>query len=353
MPDGCYVQEDIFEDDGFGNAVALKLKVALKVAGETLTADFTGTNPQAKGAINLPVSMTKAMVYGALKLLVDPDVLLNVGFVRPLQVLAPLGTLLNPRFPAAVAGRASLAFRVSDMVFRALAKVLPERVPVVGEGGDVLHFTGQTADGRAFAAMDGFFGGWGGRPRKDGIDGVTPMTFGSYGTTPAEMLEREYPLVVEGFGYVPDTGGAGKQRGSVSVYRQWRFLQSGKLMVRTNRLTRACEGMGGGQSGALSQNILNPGTEHVELALQTHMHLEVKPGDRLYHAISGSGGLGDPWERAPEKVLADVKDEKVTIFAAREEYGVVIDPPSLSIDWEQTTRLRQSRLTSQPRVAAD
>lgn len=351
IPDGQYIQEDIFEDDGFGNHVALKLKVALLVARDTLTADFAGSDPQAKGAINMPLSMTKAMVYGALKLMVSPDILLNSGFVRPLSVAVPLGSLLNPRYPAAVGGRASLAFRVSDMVFRALAKALPERVPVVGEGGDVLHFIGSGADGRSFTAMDGFFGGWGGRPTKDGIDGVTPMTFGSYGTTPAEMLEREYPLVVDGFGYVPDSGGAGKHRGSLSVYRQWRFLRSGTIMVRTNRPSRPCEGLAGGQPGALSQNILNPGRDDVTLPRQTHLHLEVKPGDRVFHAISGSGGHGDPWQREPEQVLRDVHDEKVTVEAAREQYGVVIDPQNFIIDWQQTHRLRQNKQANESRTA--
>ncbi len=353
MPDGMYVQEDLFEDDGFGNEVALKLKVTLQITGDQLTADFTGTDPQAKGAINMPLSMTKAMVYGALKLIVSPDILLNSGFVRPMTVHVPLGSLLNPRFPAAVGGRASLAFRVSDMVFRALAQALPEKVPVVGEGGDVLHFIGHGADGRPFAAMDGFFGGWGGRPNKDGIDGVTPMTFGSYGTTPAEMLEREYPLVVDGFGYVPDSGGPGKHRGSLSVYRQWRFLQPGTIMVRTNRPSRPCEGLAGGHPGALSQNVLNPEHAPVDLPRQTHLHLEVRPGDRVFHAISGSGGHGDPWEREPEHVLRDVLDEKVTVDAAREQYGVVLDPQALTVDWEQTQRLRQSLQAREQQAATD
>ena len=179
------------------------------------------------------------------------------------------------------------------------------------------------------------------------------MTFGSYGTTPVELLEREYPLVVDGFGYVPDSGGPGKHRGSLSVYRQWRFLQPGTVMIRTNRLSRPCDGLAGGQPGALSQNILNPQSDSQELPQQTHMHLEVKSGDCIFHAISGSGGHGDPWEREPEKVLTDVKDEKVTLVGAREHYGVVIDPETLSIDWEQTKRLRQSHQPRTPLVAAD
>ena len=352
IPPGEYVHEDVFEDDGFGtDAAAMPIKLTLRVEDDTLSVDFTGTSPQARGAINLPLSMTKATVYGTIKSIVGEDVLPNVGFIRPIQVITEPGSLVNPRFPAAVGGRAPLFFRVFDMLFRVLAKALPDRTPIPGEGGDVLHLTGEKADGTPYAMMDIFFGGWGGRPKKDGIDGVAPMSFGSYGTIPAELLEREYPLVIDGFGYVPDTAGAGKYRGSLSIYKQWRFLQPGKAMVRTNRLLRASDGMAGGQPGALSTNILNPGDENQELPRKAHMHLDVKPGDRIYHVVCASGGHGDPLEREPEKVLADVKDEKLTIGHARKQYAVVIDPQDLTVDWEQTDALRQER--SIPVAAAD
>ena len=352
IPPGEYVHEDVFEDDGFGtDAAAMPIKLTLRVEDDTLSVDFTGTSPQARGAINLPLSMTKATVYGTIKSIVGEDVLPNVGFIRPIQVITEPGSLVNPRFPAAVGGRAPLFFRVFDMLFRVLAKALPDRTPIPGEGGDVLHLTGEKADGTPYAMMDIFFGGWGGRPKKDGIDGVAPMSFGSYGTIPAELLEREYPLVIDGFGYVPDTAGAGKYRGSLSIYKQWRFLQPGKAMVRTNRLLRASDGMAGGQPGALSTNILNPGDENQELPRKAHMHLDVKPGDRIYHVVCASGGHGDPLEREPEKVLADVKDEKLTIGHARKQYAVVIDPQDLTVDWEQTDALRQDR--SAPVAAAD
>ena len=352
IPPGEYVHEDVFEDDGFGtDAAAMPIKVTLRVEDDTLSVDFTGTSPQARGAINLPLSMTKATVYGTIKSIVGEDVLPNVGFIRPIQVITEPGSLVNPRFPAAVGGRAPLFFRVFDMLFRVLAKALPDRTPIPGEGGDVLHLTGEKADGTPYAMMDIFFGGWGGRPKKDGIDGVAPMSFGSYGTIPAELLEREYPLVIDGFGYVPDTAGAGKYRGSLSIYKQWRFLQPGKAMVRTNRLLRASDGMAGGQPGALSTNILNPGDENLELPRKAHMHLDVKPGDRIYHVVCASGGHGDPLEREPEKVLTDVKDEKLTIGYARKQYAVVIDPQDLTVDWEQTDALRQDR--SAPVAAAD
>ncbi len=330
---GEYVYEDTFEDDGLGGAgVAQPLRVALRIAGDSLTVDFTGTAPQARAAINMPFGMTRGTVYGAIKSIVSPDVLTNVGFTRPITIVAPEGTLVNPRHPAAVGGRAPLFFRIFDMMFRVLAQALPDKVGVSGEGGDVLHFSSVKPDGSQFSFMDLFFGGWGGRPTKDGIDGVAPMSFGSYGSVPAEVLEREFPVVVDGFGYVPDTEGAGKHRGSLGIYKQWRFLQPGKIMVRTNRLVRPSDGLAGGHAGELSANVFVSGGDERTLARQSHIHLEVNAGDRIYHRISGSGGFGEPSERDPQLVLFDVKEGKVSIEQARSRYRVAIDHDSMTID---------------------
>jgi N-methylhydantoinase B len=188
--------------------------------------------------------------------------------------------------------------------------------------------------------MDLYFGGWGGRPTKDGIDGVAPMSFGSYGSVPAEILEREYPVVVDGFGYVPDTEGAGNHRGSLGIYKQWRFLAPGSVMVRTNRLVRPSEGLAGGESGELSANILKSDGNEISLPRQSHIHLEVKSGDSIYHRISGSGGFGSPADRDPKLVVHDVAEGKVSITNARERYKVVIDPATLKLDGDATTVLR-------------
>ncbi len=307
--------------------------------------DFEGTSPQAPGAVNLPISMTRASVYAVIKSIVGPEVLTNVGFARPIEVRAPAGCLVNPQFPAAVGGRAPLFFRVMDMLYRALAKAQPQRTPIPGEGGDVLHFTGEREDGSAFALLDLFFGGWGGRPGDDGIDGVAPMAFGSYGSVSAEIIEREFPIVLDGFGYIPDTGGAGRYRGSVSIYRQWRFLTGGHAMVRTNRLSRPSAGMHGGGPGALSRNVLTrAGRAHV-LANRAHIHLDIEPGDVVHHVIAGSGGHGDPMRREPARVARDVRDEKVGIDAARNQYGVVLDPETLAVDVPGTQASRASRVS--------
>ncbi|MBV8056344.1 MAG: hydantoinase B/oxoprolinase family protein [Deltaproteobacteria bacterium] len=338
---GEYVYEDTFEDDGLGGAgVAMPLRVALRVEGDSLTVDLTGTAPQARSAINMPLGMTRGTVYGAVKSIVSPDVLTNVGFTRPITIVAPEGTLVNPRHPAAVGGRAPLFFRIFDMMFRVLAQALPDKVGISGEGGDVLHFSGIKPDGSHFSFMDLFFGGWGGRPGKDGIDGVAPMNFGSYGSVPAEVLEREYPVVVDGFGYVPDTEGAGKHRGSVGIYKQWRFLEPGKVMVRTNRLVRPSDGLNGGDAGELSTNILMSQAAEKVLPRQSHIHLDVNAGDRIYHRISGSGGFGKPAQRDPKLVLADVLEGKVSIEQAYNRYRVIIDRESMLVNQSATERLR-------------
>ncbi|HKV56233.1 MAG TPA: hydantoinase B/oxoprolinase family protein [Candidatus Binataceae bacterium] len=338
---GEYVFEDSFEDDGLGGAeVAMPLRVALRVDDDTLTVDFSGTAPQARAAINMPFGMTRGTVYGAIKSIVSPDVLTNVGFTRPISIIAPEGTLVNPRMPAAVGGRAPLFFRVFDMMFRVLAQALPDKVGISGEGGDVLHFSGTKPDGSHFSFMDLFFGGWGGRPTKDGIDGVAPMSFGSYGSVPAEVLEREFPVVVDGFGYVADTEGAGKHRGSLGIYKQWRFLQPGKVMVRTNRLVRPSDGLAGGHAGELSANILNSREGRRPLPRQSHIHLDVERGDRIYHRVSGSGGFGEPAARDPNLVVLDVREGKVSIEQARERYKVVIDPDRMTLDNLATEKLR-------------
>lgn len=343
IPDGVYRYEDTFEDDGFGTPdVALPIRVALTIEGDRAVVDFTGTCPQVSSAINMGLAQTKASVYGAFKVLVSPDALMNDGLVRPIEVRVPERCLLNPSFPAAVGGRGPLASRARNVVTLALAQALPDRIPVPSEGADSLHAVGEDYAGHAFVMLDGFFNGWGGRPQKDGIDGVAPVEFGCYGVTPGELLEREYPVVLEGFSYVPDSAGPGRNRGSLSLVRTWRFLEPAHVMLRTTRFTPS-PGLNGGRPAGPSHNRLVRADGTVEeVTSQMHWHIEVQPGDRLEHVIGGCGGYGAPHERDPERVLADVVDERVTVEAAREQYGVVIaaEDGALRVDVAATAALR-------------
>jgi N-methylhydantoinase B len=342
IPDGEYTEESLFDEETEVTGGPLALKVTLRIKGDSAVVDLSSAPPQIAASINSPLVTTKAMARAALKAIVRSDAIANIGFARPIEVVVPLGTLLNPRYPAAVGGRASLAMHVSNMVFRAVAKALPGQLGSVGEGADMLHFICRGEDGRYLSFMDVFFGGWGGRPDRDGVDGASPMAMGgAYGAMPAEVLEREYPVIVEGFGYLPDTEGAGKFRGALSVYRQWRFRKPAEILIRTIQV-RGSEGLAGGRAGADSINLLQSNGNHTLLPPQAHVHLKVEPGDRIYHQVHGSGGYGNPFERDPEQVQQDVEEGKISVPGARDRYAVVIDPETLVVDTIATETLRSN-----------
>jgi len=337
LPDGIYRAADDFEDDGLGTPDArLRIALVLEIEGDAIRADFSGSAGQVDSAINLPFTMTKSAVYTALKVLVEPDTLMNAGFISAVDVVAPRGSIVNPVHPAPVSGRAPLAFFVLDLVLRALAQAAPQRVPVPGEGGDLMHYASENGQR---VALDTFFGGWGARTNCDGIDGVAPLAFGAYGTSSVEILERETGVIVDTFEFVADTEGAGEHRGSLAVRRSWRFPDRGDAMVRRGRL-KPSEGLGGGQAGANAGTQVCIGGEESALPRQTHVHVAVSRGDRITHQVAGTGGFGDPRHRSPNLVLGDVLDGKVTVARAKSVYGVVVDVANRCVDSEATTALR-------------
>ncbi len=351
IPSGEYREETIFEDENEVTGGPVPLQVVIRIADGHATIDLSAAPPQVNASINVPLVSTKSVTRAPFKSIIPHDALTNIGFARAIDVIVPPGTLLNPRYPAAVGGRASLMMTLSNMVYRAIAKALPGRLGGVGEGADMLHFTSQS-EGRYQSFMDVFFGGWGGRPQVDGVDGASPLVMGGgYGSMPAELLEREYPVIIEGFGFVPDTEGAGRHRGSVSVYREWRFRQPAEVLLRTVGL-RGAEGLAGGGRGGDAINIHSSGDQQTVLQPQAHVHLHVQPGDRVYHKVHGSGGYGDAYERDPDLVLFDVLEGKISLGRARQVYGVVINPDGLTVNQESTLTLRR-RMQTTVEAAAD
>lgn len=339
IPDGTYEVTDIIEDDGYSEDGTLPLKLRVSVVGDVMSCDFAGSAPQTPAALNAPLTMTKAAVHAAIKSIVAPDVPTNAGFFRSVEVDAPAGSVVNPVFPAAVGGRAPLFFRLFDMTCRALAQAMPEKVPVFGEGGDAMYFAGES-DGQPFSVLDLFFGGWGARIGKDGIDGVAPVYMGSMGCVSAELIEREYPVVVEGFGYITDSAGPGRFRGSLSIFRRWRYRVGGKVMVRSVRIGSG-PGLQGGRRGHASVTTLSRGGgKPVDLSGKTHVDFEVAPGDVVFHGTGGAGGYGDPLTRDPALVLDDVMEEKLSAEEARRQYGVCILAKTGAVDVAATKKLR-------------
>lgn len=322
VPAGIYSSEVALHDDGFGplerdeSGEQPSIRLTLEVSPEGLVVDFAGTAAQMPGGVNMPFENTRGMVLSALKDVLAPEVELNEGFDRLVEIRAPEGTIVKPIFPAATAGRAPTLFLLEEAIFRALAKALPDKVPVPREWYDVVHYSGQRDDGSDFAIMDLFSGGWGARPDKDGPDGIsaTPST-----SLPVELLEREYPLLIESFGLVPDSGGAGRYRGSQAVERRYRFMNAGRVMTRTNR-TIPTDGLYGGGAGQPSGNRFHHGGKADQLVQRAFHHLDVQPGDVLVHRIGGCGGYGDPAQRDPEAVKRDVREGRVSAACATENY---------------------------------
>jgi N-methylhydantoinase B/oxoprolinase/acetone carboxylase alpha subunit len=343
IPDGTYTCEDVFEDDGLGGP-GVKLVVCIRVQDDTVTVDFTGTDPQVKSAINVPPNLIGSIVQVIFRSVLGLDVPANSGLLAPIRVTAPEGCILNPKFPAAVGARGQLMWRIHDMLFAALAEAIPERVFAAGEGGvNMLVYAPKAENGTPPMLLEMYASGWGGRPTRDGIDGTMPLIMGgAFRSNPAEAIEREIPVIVEGFGFVPDSGGAGKFRGALAVYRKWRFLTDGRAMIRTCRVKSVPYGLSGGEPGSPFQVLLESDSQRIEFPPQIMIDASVRAGDRLLHIQPSAGGYGDPWQRDPHSVLEDVLDEKMTVAYAEKTYGVVIDPQTFHIDSERTAALRQS-----------
>lgn len=337
MPDGTYTFLDHIDDDGM-DPDPIPIRVTITVEGDRLTCDFEGSAPQVRGAINSAWPYTKSAVYACVRHLIGGDPPNNEGYFRPIEIRAPIGTVVNPAPPAPVAARGLTGYRITNAIFGALAGIAPDRIPACEAGGDTgLAFGGYLAGGNPFVFVEFVFGGWGGRPRLDGVDVCASMTV-NFSNNPVEVVEAEYPIRIERYDYAADTGGAGLHRGSLSVARSYRFLAEGTLALRSDRRRFLPYGLAGGGDGTPSASFLDgaEGTTTLPAKLTTR----VRPGERFRHTVAGAGGWGDPLERDSELVLRDVREEKLTAAYAEREYGVVLTPAGDAVDEAATAALR-------------
>lgn len=198
---------------------------------------------------------------------------------------------------------------------------VPGRVPAAGDGGaTMIAIGGASGHGNPFVYVDFMAGGWGGRLGLDGVDGVSPLA-ANLANVPVEEIELSQPVRFEQYGFLPDSGGAGRWRGCLSVVREFRFLErTGVLQVRSDRRDHLPYGMAGGRSGTPSSNVLNPGAN--ERLLPTNVTCEIRRGDVFRHVTAGGGGYGLPSERDRDKVIEDVLDGKISSPYAATTYGV-------------------------------
>lgn len=337
LPDGTVSFEDWIDDDGVDVGRPIRLFVTLTKKGDTITADWTGTAAQVKGAINGTECWVRAATYCAIKSVLPIDIPNNEGVFRPIEVIAPRGTIVNAVLPAAVAARGLTGFRMVDCMFGALAMLLPDRVLAAGDGGNTgISIGGYRADHSPYIYVDFTAGAWGGRPWADGLDGNSNM-LANMCSHSVEVTETEQPIQILAYEFVTDKAGPGKYRGGAPYKRIYRFTEDeAVLQVRSDRRTHRPYGLYGGYPGKPSVNLLNPDGEN--RVLPSKFTMGIVRDDVFYHELAGAGGWGDPLERDPAAVLRDVRNEFVGSASARDDYGVVIDGDA--VDGPATERLR-------------
>ena len=342
LPEGAYAFEDWIDDDGIQRDQPIPLKVTLRKQDDRLIVDWTGSSPQVKGAINNTLSFTKAATYTCIRSVLSSDIPNNEGFFRAIEVIAPPGTIANAVLPAATAARGLTGFRMVDCCFGALAMMLPGKIFAASEGGNTgITIGGYYADRTPFIYVDFLCSAWGGRPWADGLDGNTHL-FANLSLQSAEVCELEQPIEILACEFIQDVMGAGKYRGGASIRRDYRLLEEeAVLQIRSDRRAFRAYGLYGGRPGKPSWNIINPHGENQVVPAKVTM--TIKRGDVYRHEQPGPGGWGDPLEREPRRVLQDVRNEFVSLAAAREDYAVVVDPSTWTVDEEATAELRAAR----------
>jgi N-methylhydantoinase B len=339
LPDGVYDFLDHIDDDGIDVGRPIPLKVTIAKRGDHIRVDWTGSSPQVKGAINNTLSFTKSASYCAIRSILPAEIPNNDGVFRAIEVTAPPGTVANGVLPAACAARGLTGFRMVDCMFGALAKMLPDKVFAASDGGNTgVSIGGWDAARRPFIYVDFTCCAWGGRPDADGLDGNSNI-YANMASQSIEVTETEQPLQITAYEFIQDAMGAGKFRGGAPFRRDYRLLaDEAILQVRSDRRDFRPYGLYGGSPGWPSMNYLNPETEN--RPLPSKLTMTIRRGDVFRHEVAGAGGWGDPLERDPAAVLRDVRNELVSSQMAREQYGVVLSGPPLTVDEAATAALR-------------
>lgn len=319
LPDGAYAAEDRLDSDG-GRPV--KVRLTLTVKGDEMELDFAGTDPQVPSARNVPLRALASTVYCVVKCLLDPDLPANAGYFRAIHVLAPEGSFVNPRPPAAVGARSISCGIVGDVVAGALSQALPGRA-LAFSGPHVLIIPSgvDPRSGEFFVDYETFAGAYGARPYRDGMDAVRIHASGA-SNLPVECLEHSFPLRVERYELRQDSGGPGAFRGGQSVLRDYRLLaDEASLALSGERCEAPARGLDGGRPGALAGFTLNPGTPEEQTLPPIVAAHPLRRGDLLRVVTAGGGGVGDPRNRDRARVERDLREERVSPEAAAREYG--------------------------------
>jgi N-methylhydantoinase B len=346
IPNGVYPYEGVIEGAGSREDICIKITVAVK--DSDIHIDFDGTSSQVDWGGNVVYNFTYAYVFMAVKSAFDPDIPINEGAIRPVKMTAPESTVVNCKFPAAVAARMQIGHFMTEMVFKALAAATPDNI-IAESGGTPAQtniFYGKRHDSAPWLTMIIRGGGLGAGSRMDGHHCAIFPANGA--NTPVEIFESDTPLIVEERSLVCDSGGPGKMRGGLGRKMTIRvpddeYAPQGptSIAVQAGRYKYPPRGLFGAGSGAGARFLVNE-----QIGDPSGLTLCL-PGDVIEFESAGGGGYGDPLLRDPQTVEADVVNGYVSIEKAREYYGVVIDPSTLKVDAAETDKVRGSRKKKQ------
>jgi N-methylhydantoinase B len=359
IPDGEYRAEGFLDDDGKNRGVRLPVKVCVRVKGDGIEIDLTGSADQVETAFNVPFDgSTKVACFCAIRSLLldaatsDVKVPSNQGSFRPVTVIAPKGSIYNPKFPAAAEARFAQCNRVIDLIYKALAPVLPNDV-IAGSSASLsfCSYAGVRPSGDYWVFLEVNEGSYGGRPRADGPDSIDNLMANTR-NNPLEDLAMHLPMICDRYELRDDVmPGAGRSRGGIGVVKAQRVLTDAFITHENDRHHDVPWGVFGGAPGAVGRveiyNVARP--DEVKEMPAKFSGLRVNAGDvHVFYGPCG-GGFGEPLDRPAGKVLEDVLDGFCTVEHARQAYGVIVDPIAEAIDEAATAALRQ-RMRASPRA---
>ena len=339
MPKGTWSAEDYMDNDGVDLDRPIKMAVTITITDDKMIVDWTASDEGVRGPINLPRGMTEAFNCLIFKGLTTPEWPVTAGNFRPLRVITKEGSVMHavPPMPTFTLWTGLLG---GEVMLKALAQGMPDRVPACS-GGDVCSVMALGVDPRTGGPwLEGMNDavGFGAHAGGDGEDGIMHLSEPGCRNNPVEVLEIKGPLMIDHYGYRPDTGGPGKHRGGVGISRVYRFLAPSTAISIVYKTVSPPWGINGGKEADPNHIVIDPGTENEERKGSSYNFLEA--GQVLANNTGGGGGWGNPLERDPAKVAKDVRNGFVSVEAAERDYGVAVDPVTFSVDTARTATLR-------------
>ena len=344
MPDGTHEAEGMLDHDGVNLNRPLRARLAVTKRGGDILFDFSGSDEQAEGAVNVVSSMIKNSCYCGLMAMTDSNLPFNHGFVEVVQTRFREGTIVCPRPGAAVSHYTPLAHVACDMVIKALGEFTPERAAASAGGGGSIRIMGTDRKSKnRWILMELLNTAQGATSTSDGVSLIHgPLGAGQFRPGPIEIHETEFPVRITRFDVRADSGGPGEFRGGMGSVRDYQVLEDAIVPVRSLKGSLRSKLPPWGVFGGLPARVGNVFVNGVEVPSGTR-EVSLKAGDTVQVHTNAGGGYGDPFKRSVESVLGDILDRYVSIEGAAADYGVIIDPKAFAVDIEATSKLRAGR----------